>query len=198
LSNKSLEYTYVDSDDEYIIESNAKSLPLSREVDKFVDKFYEYANQSKFTSDQINNIFEVLSMYPGAIHRIYDYCNMASINPFINLKKPILQKILYHLIHSDYVETNIKDNYEHPFDMLYYRLNDNYQRLLMPRKVKYINPVMLIYNILIAHGRIPNYPKNYRTIPENNRNEYSFNEPQLHHVNKRNGKSRTTRKTIDI
>lgn len=153
-------YNCNDKGDEYIIETSAKtkSLIKNEKVDKYADEFIGNIYEKKYDKLEINSILNVLAVYPEIILHLYSYFNNVRMSIFRGINNSVLYKILYHLIHSDdIIETKIIDNYQHPFDNLYYRLNDNYKALLLPKKIKYINPVIDIYNILFADRNVPNY-----------------------------------------
>ena len=161
-------YDCIDNGDEYIIDTSVKvkSLTQNKKVDEITNNFIKNLDKKKYNITEINSILNVLAIYPEMMLHIYSYFNKDRISIFKNISRFVLYKILYHLIHSDnIIETKINDNYQHPFNNLYYRLNDNYNAILLPKKIKYINPVINIYNILFAKGRIPDSPI-YRGIVE--------------------------------
>ena len=131
----------------------------------FANQLIDYIKNTGIMIDKLilDKSLKALAPYPQLIHHVY--INTIEYNIFKYVDKQILLYIYVHLCDTNNIyEEEQYEYYEHPFSELYYKYDDDnekYPSLLLPKRIKYINIVVDIYNVMYCDNNKINISRTY-------------------------------------
>jgi hypothetical protein len=149
-----IETTNIEEVDVDSYESRHTKTPNSTKFANQLIEFIKKIGKDEISDDNkliLHKSFKALAPYPQSLH--YVYINTIEYNIFRYINYDLFAYIVHFFFGMNYVYEEYQyEYYEHPFSELCYRYDDDYPALSLPKRIKYINIVVDMYNVIYCNN----------------------------------------------